>query len=137
MMDIFNHLIKSKTIYDKVMLSSSCSKSWSKDCADFDGSTFFVFVAGVTPTQKEKPQEGEKYRLCFVLASNGSVYSAFSRCQGGADKGCRHLGATLFELDGFLSNQRNSVTSVSAYWNPKTTTKIKPFPLFGNENITW
>ena len=24
-------------------------------------------------------------------------------CKGGADQGCRHLGATLFELDDFLS----------------------------------
>ena len=64
-----------------------------------------------------------------MLDSNGPVYSAFCRCKGGADQGCRHLGATLFELDDFLSNQRNSVTSVSAYWNPKPTTKIKPVPL--------
>jgi len=32
----------------------------------------------------------------------------------------------LFELDDFLSNQRKSVTSMSAYWNPKPTPKHKP-----------
>ena len=54
--------------------------------------SFFVIVAGVIPTQKEKTQEGEKlYRLWFVLDTNGSVYSAFCRCKGGADQGCRHL----------------------------------------------
>ena len=101
-----------------------------KTVQDLDGSTYFDFVAGVIPTQKEKTQEGEKYyRLWFVLDSNGSVYSAFCRCKGGADQGCRHLGATLFELDDFLSNQRKSVTSVSAYWNPKPTPKNKPVPL--------
>ena len=76
-----------------------------KTVEDLDGSDFFVFVAGVIPTQKEKTQEGEKlYRLWFILDSNGCVYSAFCRCKGGADQGCRHLGATLFELDDFLSN---------------------------------
>ena len=143
LMDIFNHLIMSKTDYDKAMLSSWRSFEEYNLCLnghvqslgvktvqDLDGSNFFVFVAGVIPTQKEKTQEGEKYyRLWFVLDRNGSVYSAFCRCKGGADQGCRHLGATLFELDDFLSNQRKSVTSVSAYWNPKPTPKHKPVPL--------
>ena len=59
-----------------------------------------------------------------MLDSNRSVYLAFCRCKDGAGQGCRHLGATLFELD-FLFNKRKSVTSVSAYWNPKH----KPVPL--------
>jgi len=143
LMDIFNHLIMSKADYDKRMLSSwrsfeeynLCSNGHIqnlgvKTVQDLDGSNFFVFVAGVIPTQKEKTQEGEKlYRLWFILDSNGSVYSAFCRCKGGADQGCRHLGATLFELDDFLSNQRKSVTSMSAYWNPKPTPKHKPVPI--------
>ena len=88
-----------------------------------------MFVAGVIPTQKEKTQEGDKlYRLWFFLNSTGSVCSAFCRCKGGADQGCRHLGATLFELDDFLSNQRKSVISMSAYWNPKPTPTLKPVP---------
>ena len=71
---------------------------------------FFLFVAGVIPTQKEKTQEGEKLqRLWFILDSKGSVYSAFCRCKGGADQGWRHLGAILFELDDFISNQRMSI----------------------------
>ena len=64
-----------------------------------------------------------------MLDCNGSVYSAFCRFKGGADQGCRHLGATLFELDNFLSNQRKSVSSVSAYWKPKPTPMHKPVPL--------
>ena len=57
-----------------------------------DGSIFFFcFLAGVIPTWKEKTQEGDKlYRLWFVVDSTGSVYSAFCRCQGEADQGCRH-----------------------------------------------
>ena len=143
LMDIFNHLIMSKADYDKSMLSSWRSFEEYNLCLnghiqslgvktvqDLDGSDFFVFVAGVIPTQKEKTQEGEKlYRLWFILDSNGSVYSAFCRCKGGADQGCRHLGATLFELDDFLSNQRKSVTSMSLYWNPKPTPKHEPVPI--------
>ena len=124
LMDIFNHLIMSKTDYDKSKLSSWRSFEEYNLCTnghvqslgvktteDLNGSAFFVFVAGVIPTQNEKTQEGNKlYRLRFVLDSTGSAYSAFCRCKGGADQGCRHLAATLFELGDFLSNQRNSVT---------------------------
>ena len=38
-------------------------------------------------------------------------------------------GATLSELDDFLSNHRKSVTSMSAYWNPKPTPTHKPVPM--------
>ena len=107
-----------------------CSKPWSKDYRGPRWQCFFVFVAGVIPTQNEKTQEGDKlYRLWFVLDSTGSAYSAFCRCKGGADQGCRHLGATLFELGDFLSNQRNSVTAMSAYCNPKPTPTLKPVPM--------
>ena len=98
LMDIFNHLIMSKADYDKRMLSSWRSFEEYNLCLnghiqslgvktvrDLDVSDFFVFVAGVIPTQKEKSQEGEKlYRLWFILDSNGSVYSAFCRCKGGS-----------------------------------------------------
>ena len=87
LMDIFNHLIMSKTDYDKAMLSSwrsfeednLCLKGHVqslgvKTVQDLDGSTYYVFVAGVITTQKEKTQEGEKYyTLWFLLHSNGSV----------------------------------------------------------------
>ena len=143
LMDIFNHLIMSKTDYDKSKLSSWRSFEEYNLCTnghvqslgvktteDLNGSAFFVFVAGVIPTQNEKTQEGNKlYRLRFVLDSTGSAYSAFCRCKGGADQGCRHLAASLFELGDFLSNQRNSVTSMSAYCNPKPTPTLKPVPM--------
>ena len=67
LMDIFNHLIMSKTDYDKSKLSSwrsfeeynLCTNSHVQSLGvntmeDLDGGTFFVFVAGVIPTQKEK-----------------------------------------------------------------------------------
>ena len=133
----------SKTDYDRGMLSSWRSFEEYDLCLnghiqsfglkfvqDLDGSNSFVFLAGVILTQKEKNQKGEKlYRLWFVLDSAGSVYSAFSRCKGGADQGCRYLRAMLFELDDFLSNQTKPVTSMSAYWNPKPAPTHKPVPI--------
>ena len=71
LMDIFNHLIMSKTDYDKAMLSSWRSFEEYNLCLsghvqslgvktvqDLDGSTYFVFVAGVIPTQEEKNTRG-------------------------------------------------------------------------------
>ena len=97
LMDIFNHLIMSKTDYDKSMLSSWRSFEEYNLCLnghiqslgvktvqDLDGSDFFVFVAGVIPTQKEKTQEGEKlYRLLFILDQMGlcTLHSAGVRVE--------------------------------------------------------
>ena len=106
-----------------------------KTVQDLDGSVFFcVFVAGVIPTQKEKTQEGEKlYRLWFILDSNGSVYPAFCRCKGGANQGSRHLGATFFELDDFLSNQRMSICHFYVcILEPQTNTQTQTIPYFRN-----
>ena len=95
---------------------------------------FCVFVAGVIPTQKEKTQEGEKLdRLWFILDSNGSVYSAFCRCKGGAHQGSRHLGAILFELDDFLSTQRMSICHFYVcILEPQTNTQTQTIPSFRN-----
>ena len=70
-MDIFNHLIMSKTDYDESKLSSWRSFEEYNLCTnghvqilgvntteDLDGSTFFVFVAGVILTQKQKNLRG-------------------------------------------------------------------------------
>ena len=139
-MDIFNHLIMSKTEYDKDMLASWRSfdeyklfknghvrSLQHKNIFDNDDSKFHVIFGQVIPTQKEKTQEGDRvYKLWFILKPNGSIYSAFCRCIGGADQGCRHLGAALFELDDFLSSERSAVTSLPAYWNPKPMPETKP-----------
>ena len=81
MMDIFNHLIMGKTDNDKNTLSFWRSFKEYDICMNghvqslgvngtkgLDGSIFFLFVAGVIPTQKEKTQEDDKlYRLWFVV----------------------------------------------------------------------
>ena len=142
LIDIFNHLIISKAEYDKDMLASWRSFDEYTLCQnghvrslqhqhmfDSDDSLFHVILAHVIPTQREKTQEGGKmYKLWFILRPNGSIYSAFCRCKGGADQGCRHIGAALFELDDFLSGERTAVTSLPAYWNPKPTPKCRPLP---------
>ena len=71
LMDIFNHQIMSKTYYDKSELSSWRSFEEYNLCTnghvqslgvntteDLDGSTFFLFVAGVILTQKQKNLRG-------------------------------------------------------------------------------
>ena len=142
LMDIFNHLILSNDEYDKEKLASFRSFNeytlfqdgyvrslGTKTIEDNDGTMFYVVVGEVIPTQKEQTQEGTKhYKLWFILSPNGSVYSAFCRCKGGADQGCRHVGAALFELDDFLANNRISCTSLPAYWNPKPTPNHKLIP---------
>ena len=101
-----------------------------KPINDNDGSKFYVFEAGVLLSQKDKTQENAKeYNLWFILDCLGSVFSAFCNCKGGGDQGWRHLGATLFELENFLSNRKKSVTSCSAYWIPKPSPVHKPVPL--------
>ena len=74
MMDIFNHLIMGKTDNDKSTLSFWRSFKEYDICMNghvqslgvngtkgLDGSIFFLFVAGVIPTQKEKTQEDNNF----------------------------------------------------------------------------
>ena len=142
LMDVFNHLIMSETEYDKDMLASWRSFEEYTLCQnghvrsmqnqivfDENDDKYHVITAKVIPTQRDKTPEGElMYSLWFILKPNGSVYSAFCTCKGGADQGCRHLGAALFELDDFLSKERPSVTSLPAYWNPKPMPDTTPLP---------
>ena len=94
-----------------------------------DDSKFHAIFGQVIPIQQEKTQEGDKmYKFWFILKPNGCIYSAFCRCKGGADQGCRYLGAALFELDDFLSRERSGVTSLPAYWNPKPMLGTKRLP---------
>ena len=143
LLDIFNHLIASKAEYDKEMLASWRTFDEYKlhqnghvrdlnrvMVYDNDDTPYHVMTANVIPTQKEKTPEGRpEYRLWFIISPNGSVYSAFCECKGGSDQGCKHLGASLFELEEFLSDERTSVTSLPAYWQPKPKPQNKPLPL--------
>ncbi|XP_028412514.1 uncharacterized protein LOC114535352 [Dendronephthya gigantea] len=142
LMDIFNHLIMSCAEYDKDKLASWRSFEEYALCQnghvqsmqnmvifDKDDSKYHLVTAQVIPTQKDSTPEGDKmYKLWYILKPNGAIYSAFCNCKGGADQGCRHLGAALFELDDFLSHERPSVTSLPAYWYPKRKPDTKPVP---------
>lgn len=97
-----------------------------KTVQELDDSIFYVFLAGVIPTQVEKYKKlGTFYRLWFVLDLNQSV---FCWCKGGANQGYRHFGATLFKPDNFFFNQRKSLNFVFAYWNPKPRPTHKLVP---------
>lgn len=102
----------------------------TKAIKDSDGTTFFVITAKVMLAQRKKNQEGTKYfRLWVIFSPDGSIFSAYCICKGGTDQGCKHLGAVLFELEDFLCNERNFVTSGPAYWSPKPTPLHKPMQL--------
>ncbi len=95
---------------------------------DKDDSKYHLSIAQVIPTQNNRMPGDKMYSLWFILKPSGSVYFAFCTCRGGADQGCRHLGAALFKLDNFLSKERPSVTSLPAYWNPKPMPDTRPLP---------
>ena len=153
LMDIFNHLIMSKTEYDKDMLASWRSfdeyklfknghvrSLQHKNIFDNDDSKFHVIFGQVIPTQKEKTHKGNRvYKLWFILKPNGSIYSAFCRCIGGADQGCRHwncsvwvgrlpfqwkkccdISACLLEPETYASNQTSSVSRDETFSFPWT-----------------
>ena len=142
LMDIFNHLIMSNTEYEKDKLATWRSfdeyalfqnghvqSMQNRIIFDKDGGKYHLITAQVIPTRKDRTPEGEKmYKLWFILKPNGGIYSAFRKCKGGADQGCRHLGASLFELDNFFSQERLSVTSLPTYLRPKPIPDTRPEP---------
>ena len=101
LMDVFNHLLMSETENDKEMLASWRSFDEYTLCQtghirsmqnrimfDKDDSKYHLITAKVIPTQKDQTPEGDRmYSFWFVLKPNGSVYSAFCTCKGGADQG--------------------------------------------------
>ena len=105
---------------------------------DNDDGKYHVITAQVIPTQKNTTPEGDKmYKLWFILNTNGSVYSAFCKCKGGADQGCRHLGAALFELDDFLSQGKTFCNIPTCILEPKANARHKTGTIYGNENSTF
>ena len=89
LMDIFNHLIMSKADYDKSRLSSWRSFEEYNLCLNghilsLDGSDFFVFVAGVIPTQKEKKKKVRSFRgsgLFWIQMGLCTLHSAGVRVE--------------------------------------------------------
>ena len=121
--------------FDEYMLCQNGHvRSMQNHIFDKDDSKYHLITAKVIPTQKDQTPEGDRmYSLWFILKPNESVYSAFCTCKGGADQGCRHLGATLFELDDFLSKERTSVTSASIL-ESKANARNQAIAIYGDEN---
>lgn len=82
-----------------------------------------------TNTVRKITEGRPEYRLWFTISPHGSIYSAFCECKGGSDQGCTHLGASLFELEEFLYDERTSITSLPAYWQPEPKPQNRPLPL--------
>ena len=87
---------------------------------DSDDSLFHVILAQCHPHPKGE-NTGRRQNVQTMVHIKTKWIHLLNRCKGGADQGCRHIGATLFELDDFLSSERSAVTSLPAYWNPKRT----------------
>lgn len=89
----------------------------------------------VKPKQrKEDPlNKTPFYKGWIVLDTTGpSIYSAYCACKGGADGGCRHIVACLFEIAEYSSKNEStvSVTSVPCSWKRKDRRCTdKPIPV--------
>ena len=128
-MDIFNHLIMSKTDYDKAMLHSwhSCEEynlcvkghvqqRLLRSCSQY---LFCVYGRHYTNTKKNTRVKSTTYSgLCLIQMLLCTLHSADVWVELIKDAD------TLFELDDFIPNQRKrkSVTSVCIL-EPKTHTQ--------------
>lgn len=74
------------------------------------------------PTERKKTWNGKPYyEGWFILKLYGEVLSGFCNCFGGADGACRHLSASLFDLQYTIAQQNDqlSCTSKPCIWSQK------------------
>lgn len=83
------------------------------------------------PTERKKTWSGKPYyEGWFILRKYGEVLSGFCNCFGGADGACRHLSASLFDLERTLTKQNDlSCTSKCCTWIQKKR-DLNPTPAF-------
>ena len=97
---------------------------------------FPLFVAGVIPTQKEKIWEGDiLYKLWFVVDLAGSVYSAFCRCQGGADQKMQTLRWNFVWTWWFSFKSKRVCHLYVCILEPLVNTYTQTFPYIWNESF--
>ena len=128
-MDIFNHLIMSKTDYDKAMLPSwhsfeeynLCVKGHVqqrllRSCSQY---LFCVYGRHYTNTKKNTRVQSTTYSgLCLIQMLLCTLHSADVRVEliKDADQ-CLSL------IISFPIKEKESLSPLSAYWNPKPTPK--------------
>ena len=71
------------------------------------------------------------YDLWFILegrgANRGIVLSAYYKCEGGRDGGCKHIAAAMYSLEDWLNTQgEESVTSGLCQWIRNSLVNVKP-----------
>ncbi|XP_063438313.1 uncharacterized protein LOC134719237 [Mytilus trossulus] len=133
--DVFNYLLYNTSNYDRRKLKAY--KSSEDYRLYFDGyveslemtelNSLFIFLAAIKPTQKDKTYlNTSTYDAWIVMDNAGDVKAAYCTCIGGADGGCRHIGATLYEIEGF---EAKSVTDGDNLWLKRARQHDCPVPI--------
>ena len=99
----------------------------------FQETGYFAVRSKIKPRTRDKdPVTCMPFYRAWIIFSNvtdNSVYSAFCCCKGGADGFCRHIVATLFELESFLNDRNNiSATSNQCLWVKRAKHNTNPVP---------
>lgn len=137
LIDIFNYLICSKCDYDGKKLKAY--KSYDDYRLFEDGhvddllfnpltemnSDFCLFKAYVKPTQRGLTYLKKPYYELWIAMDklNGIVITAHCECKGGADGACRHVSATMYEIENF---DKKSCTDGENLWKKRDTQKCIP-----------
>lgn len=126
--DLFNYLVYQTANYDRKKLKAY------KSCEDyrlfFDGyvenlmytevpeKNICVFKSAIKPTQKDKTYLNKPFYDAWVIVDKqtSEVKMAYCTCIGGADGACRHIGATLYELEAY---EVKSVTDGDNMWKKR------------------
>ncbi|XP_069110803.1 uncharacterized protein [Argopecten irradians] len=137
--DVFNYLINKISTYDKRKLKAY--KSCDEYRLYFDGhvqdlqfsevrpsSDVCAFRATVKPTQKDVTYLSKSaYDVWIVCGKDiGDIKMAYCTCIGGADGACRHIGATLYEIEAF---EVKSVTDGDNIWVKRPRQHDCPVPI--------
>ncbi|XP_062580916.1 uncharacterized protein LOC134242809 [Saccostrea cucullata] len=135
--DVFNYLLYKTANYDQRKLKAykSCEdyrlffdgyveKLEMKELEDGDN---YLIKSCVKPTQKDRTYLNKTaYDVWVVMCKSGSVNCAYCTCIGGADGGCRHIGATLYEIEAF---DVKSVTDGDNLWVKRPRHHDCPVPI--------
>ncbi|XP_062596797.1 uncharacterized protein LOC134258287 [Saccostrea cucullata] len=94
---------------------------------ELDDQDLYHIKSSVKPTQKDKTYLNKTaYDVWVIMAKNGNVKCAYCTCIGGADGGCRHIGATLYEIEAF---EVKSVADGGNLWAKRPRKHDCPVPI--------
>ncbi|XP_046567599.1 uncharacterized protein LOC124275939 [Haliotis rubra] len=135
--DVFNYLVSFRPDYDRRKLRAY--KSFQDYRLFADGhvnsveyadatDTIGIFKASVKPTQRDKTYlKSEFYNPWIAVEKNNvDIKSAYCQCPGGSDGACRHIAATLFDIEAF---EKKSVTDGPSLWTKRPSSHDEPVPL--------